>query len=112
MRQREPRITSAKHLRFIRGVPCCICGNPVQTEAAHVRYGEQEIVKPQTGIATKPDDIYVVPLCGEHHRSQHKFGDERAWWAVMKRDPIMVAQALWICSGDQEKAERIALARL
>ncbi len=107
MRQRQPRIKLPKHLAFVRQLPCLVCQNDIETEAAHIRHGDPRIGKPMTGIAQKPDDFFVVPLCGEHHRSQHKFGDEQKWWGIMKRDAIAVALSIYAVTGDLGRAEYI-----
>lgn len=107
LRQRQPRIKDEKHLAFVRQLSCLVCHNPIQTEAAHVRMADPRIGKPMTGIAQKPDDFFVVPLCGEHHRSQHKFGDEGAWWSIMGRDAVTVALHIYAVTGDHGRAEHI-----
>jgi hypothetical protein len=108
--QRRPREKSAKHLDFIRGLPCCVCGDNTSTEAAHVRMPDPTIAKPLTGIAIKPDDKFTVPLCGRHHAAQHSMS-EREWW-YGKGDPVKLALALYAVSGDHELGERIALANV
>ncbi len=37
LRQRRPVTRDPKYLAYIRTLPCCICGNNIQTEAAHIR---------------------------------------------------------------------------
>lgn len=110
--KRNPRQKDNGHLNFIRGLPCCICGDNTSTEAAHVRMPDPSIAKPLTGIAIKPDDRFTVPLCGKHHREQHEFGSERAWWDLQFKDPVKLALALYAVSGDFELGERIALANV
>lgn len=105
MRQR-----SNNHLAFIRQLECLVCDDNVTVEAAHVRYADRSIKKPQTGIAIKPDDCYVVPLCGKHHREQHMDG-ERKWWAQWDIDPVKVAMRLYILSGDYTRAMEIVSKR-
>jgi len=95
------------HLAFIRTLSCLICGNPLQTEAAHIRYGDRRAGKPITGMGIKPDDAFVVPLCNEHHREQHSRGERQFWLRHEVTDPIFVALALYRVSGDQETAEQI-----
>ena len=104
--QRRPREKNDSHLKFIRSLPCLICDDGTTVEAAHVRYGDRSVKKPQTGIGTKPDDKYTVPLCGKHHREQHMEG-ERLWWSQWGIDPVKVALALYAESGDQERGEQI-----
>jgi hypothetical protein len=110
MMQRRPREKDNKHLDFIRGLPCCVCGDNTSTEAAHVRMPDPTIAKPLTGIAIKPDDKFTVPLCGRHHAAQHSMS-EREWW-YGKGDPVKLALALYAVSGDHELGERIALANV
>lgn len=106
MRQRQPRRHNAKHLDFIRSLPCLVCQNPIQTEAAHIRYGFTRAGKRPTGGAEKPDDDWTVPLCGDHHQTQHAEG-ELKFWGRIGIDPILVALALCRVSGDFERGEEI-----
>lgn len=106
MRQRMPRQHNDRHLDFIRGLPCCICGDNTSTEAAHVRMSDPSIAKPMTGIAIKPDDKFTVPLCGECHRRQHAMR-EATFWANENIDPVKKALALYAVSGDHQAGEQI-----
>ena len=107
LRQRQPRQHIASHLQFIRELPCVVCGNNIETQAAHVRMSDLMIAKPFCGIAMKPDDIFTVPLCGAHHDAQHKHGNEREWWKLMELDPVKIALALYVASGDFTRGEQI-----
>ncbi len=109
MRQRQPRQFDDAHLRFIRSLPCVICGDDVTVEAAHVRMIDPTVAKPMTGIGIKPDDMFTVPLCGLHHRDQH-LNNEREWWATHGIDPVKCALALYAVSGDYERGTQIARA--
>lgn len=102
--QRTPRAVSKSHLRFIRQMPCLICKDNTSTEAAHLRMAGPG--KPWTGFGIKPDDKWVLPLCGTHHRSQHS-GAERKFWDEAGIDPFFYCEALWGVSGDFEQASRI-----
>src|SRR4051812_25323688 len=95
---RRPRQHSEKHLKFIRSLPCCVCENNIETEAAHVRFACEEIGKRYVGKGEKPDDKWTVPLCGNHHRMQSAWG-ERDFWKAAGRDPIKIAQELWAVRG-------------
>lgn len=110
MRQRQPRQHNAKHLDFIRGLPCVICGDDTSTEAAHVRMMDPSVAKPMTGLGIKSDDKFTVPLCGECHREQHDM-NEAAFWQAKEIDPVKKALALYAVSGDHEAGEQIARAR-
>jgi hypothetical protein len=106
MRRRQPRQHDEKHLAFIRQLPCVVCGNNTQTEAAHIRYGFPRAGKRPTGKGEKPDDDFTVPLCNVHHNSQHVVG-EMNFWGATGIDPILVALALCRVSGDTERGEEI-----
>lgn len=103
---KRPRQFSEKHLDRIRQLPCLICLNNIMTEAAHIRMADPRIAKPLTGGGTKPDDKYTVPLCGDHHREQHKTS-ERAFWDKYKLDPILISLALYSCKDHGEAEDLI-----
>lgn len=105
------RVKSKKHLDFIRQLPCCICGDNVTVEAAHIRMADARINKPITGNSIKPDDKYTVPLCGKHHREQHE-GSEREFWEHHQKDPILLALYLYSCESHEEAEEIISWASL
>ena len=96
---KSKRLIDERHLDRIRQLSCLACGKR-PAEAAHVRYASASYAKRITGIGTKPDDAWVVPLCVTCHRegpeSQHS-GGERAFWVKRGIDPLRIAQALYIC---------------
>jgi hypothetical protein len=93
LRQKEPRVRDAKHLRFIRSLPCCICGG-IDTEAAHIRTASIPHGKRFTGMAEKASDKWVLPLCNRHHREQHNTGDELKFWDFHGINPFLLAITL------------------
>jgi hypothetical protein len=93
LRQRLPRKRDERHLAWIRSQPCCICGDNTSTEAAHIRVGSIGHGKPNTGMAEKPSDFWVTPLCNKHHREQHTMA-ELKFWAMYGLDPFMLAISL------------------
>lgn len=103
MRLKDPRQHDEAHLDFIRSLPCCICLNPIETQAAHLRFSDARVAKPNAGVGQKPHDRWTVPLCGREHTEQHEAGDERSWWASKGIDPIFLALALYSVSGDYER---------
>jgi hypothetical protein len=111
LRFKEPRVKSDKHLNFVRGLPCLVCHDNTSTEAAHVRHSCMEAGKRQSGKSEKPDDKWVLPLCGRHHRAQHAM-NEKEFWLTVGIDPLKVCGSLWAVSGDHEQGERIALAAI
>lgn len=105
---REPRIYRDAHLKFIRGLPCVVCKNNIETEAAHVRMPSRRAAKRYTGKGEKPDDLWTVPLCGRHHREQHQLG-EQEFWLTVGIDPVFTSLALWARTGNQEAGEQIVM---
>ncbi len=93
MSQREPRRLDPGFLKYTRGLPCLSCGYRV-SEAAHIRMASPKHNKRSTGMGEKPDDRWVVPLCGLCHRNgdgaQHKVGEE-VFWADLGLDPCEIA---------------------
>lgn len=82
------------HLNFIRSLMCCMCGTQGMTEAAHVRKGNGG------GMARKPDDSHVVPLCTYCHKTQHSAGEVTFW---QDKNPNTLAALLWKCSDKTEQ---------
>ena len=104
MRQRQPRKYEPDHLAWVRQLPCLLCGDNTSTEAAHIRMADIRVAKPITGVGTKPDDKYVLPLCSECHRKQHHRGEERFWTDEGRHhiDPVLIALALHSVTGDHD----------
>jgi hypothetical protein len=94
LRQREPRQRDERHLNYIRSLPCCICGEDTTVEAAHIRTASLAHGKRWTGKQEKSSDKWALPLCNRHHREQHDFGNELAWWVSKGIDPFMLAISL------------------
>lgn len=103
---KRTKIKSETHLDFVRALPCCICGDNTTTEAAHVSFEDIRYGKFGRGYGRKEEDIWIVPLCGRHHRDQHSM-NERAFWRGHEIDPCRVAAALYIRSQDYQTALQI-----
>ena len=82
------------HLKFVASRPCLICERR-PTDAHHVRFAQPR------AMGRKVSDEFTVPLCRVHHRDNHRFGDERAWWSGVSIDPIESSQKLWAISRNQ-----------
>lgn len=106
LRYRHPRRHNEAHLDFVRSLPCCICGDDTATEAAHLRASNLTYGKRSSGLQEKPDDIWVNPLCGKHHREQHSAREEK-FWTNYGLDPWRLALSLYASSGDSEMAYAI-----
>jgi hypothetical protein len=104
-RFRRPRQRSGLHLKWIRTLPCAICGKQGAIHAAHLRAAAPRYGKLATGIGQKPDDSWTIPLCLEHHilgeAAQHQ-DQEFAFWKQHDIDPFVLALAFWRASGDDE----------
>lgn len=94
------------HENFIRQLPCLVCGDDVTVECAHIRFADPRVAKIAAGMGKKPSSEWTIPLCGNHHREQHKVGEFKFWEGV-GIDPIFVAMALYLVSGDHEAGEQI-----
>lgn len=101
MRLKRPRHHNDQHLEFIRSLPCCICGDDTSVEAAHLRAGNLDYGKHSTGLQEKSSDQWALPLCGRHHRDQHKT-NEVQFWSNYGINPWVLALSLWSSSGDSE----------
>jgi len=81
--QRQPRVKDAAYLNFIRRQPCCVCGAPAPSQAAHIRSGYPEAGWRPTGMQERPSDHRALPLCRLCHLdgpdAQHK-ANESAFW--------------------------------
>ena len=106
-RQKRNKIDSRQHEAFIRELPCVICGDATSTECAHVSYADLRYGKFGRGKGQKEESIWVVPLCGEHHRQQHDAGGERHFWGLYRIDPCRIAACLFIRTQDHEAAQLI-----
>ena len=90
----------AKHLKFIRTLPCCVCLKMDTVQAAHLRIGVPYHEK--GGMGMKSHDKWCVPLSAEEHHRQHQIG-EKSYWGNMDY-PMSLAENLYALSGDREKA--------
>lgn len=88
---RNWRQRDEQYLDWIRQQPCCICGDDVTVEAAHLRVGSINDDKSPTGMGEKSSDKWALPLCGRHHREQHAAGNEMAWWSSYGINPMALA---------------------
>ena len=86
----EPRRYRDKaHLKFVALQPCLVCGRS-PADAHHLRFAQPR------GMGLKVSDEFTVPLCRTHHRDNHRFGDEQAWWGRQAIDPLTTSRQLWV----------------
>jgi ERF superfamily protein len=86
----EPRRHRDKgHLKFVASKPCLVCGRS-PADAHHLRFTQPR------AMGRKVSDEFTVPLCRTHHRDNHRFGDEVAWWSRKAIDPVETSRKLWV----------------
>jgi hypothetical protein len=86
----EPRRHRDKgHLKFVASQPCLVCGRS-PADAHHLRFTQPR------AMGRKVSDEFTVPLCRTHHRDNHGFGDEAAWWGRQAIDPVRTSRKLWV----------------
>ena len=86
---RKPvRRRNKAHLVFVASRPCLVCQRS-PCDAHHLKFAQ-----PRT-LGRKVSDEFTVPLCREHHRDLHRYGNEAAWWANLQITPTAVASELW-----------------
>jgi hypothetical protein len=86
----EPRRQRDKgHLKFVASQPCLVCGRS-PADAHHLRFTQPR------AMGRKVSDEFTVPLCRTHHRDNHRFGDEAAWWGRQAIDPVGMSRKLWV----------------
>jgi hypothetical protein len=86
----EPRRHRDKaHLKFVASHPCLVCGRS-PADAHHLRFAQPR------AMGRKVSDEFTVPLCRTHHRDNHRFGDEQAWWGRQAIDPLGPSRKLWV----------------
>jgi hypothetical protein len=86
---RKPvRRRNKAHLAFVTAQPCLVCQRS-PCDAHHLKFAQ-----PRT-LGRKVSDEFTVPLCREHHRDLHRYGNEAAWWANLQITPTAVASELW-----------------
>jgi hypothetical protein len=85
----EPRrLRDREHLKFVARQPCLICGR-TPSDPHHLRFAQPR------ALGRKVSDEFTVPLCRTHHRQIHRTGNEPAWWAGNRLEPLPLAAALW-----------------
>lgn len=90
----KPDLT-LKHPEFISRLPCVKCGI-YGVDCAHLRKGSH------AGIAQKPDDKELLPLCRIHHQEQHTIGEVSFWGNIDLARKL--AHGLYLFSGQDFQA--------
>jgi hypothetical protein len=80
-----------KHLAFVAGLPCFVCGYQGDGVVGHHLMTAQPRAK-----GLKVSDEYVIPLCNEHHNGLHLLGDETKFF---NSHGFLLPEALWFAKG-------------
>ena len=86
--RKEMRRRNKAHLAFVGAQPCLVCQRS-PCEAHHLKFAQPR------SLGLKVSDEFTVPLCRDHHRDLHRYGNEIAWWANLQIAPIEIARDLW-----------------
>jgi hypothetical protein len=86
--RKSVRRRNKAHLAFVASQPCLVCQRS-PCDPHHLKFAQ-----PRT-LGRKVSDEFTVPLCRDHHRDLHRFGNEVAWWANLQIAPSEVASDLW-----------------
>jgi hypothetical protein len=89
--QKAGRRRSKVHLAFVASQPCLVCRRS-PCDAHHLKFAQPR------ALGRKVSDEFTVPLCRDHHRDLHLFGNEVAWWTNLKIVPLEIARDLWTAS--------------
>ena len=81
--------TNSATAPFVASQPCLVCGRS-PADAHHLRFTQPR------AMGRKVSDEFTVPLCRTHHRDNHRFGDEQAWWSKQAIDPVGTSRQLWV----------------
>ena len=68
------RMRSSRHLAWVRTNGCLVCGR--HSHAHHLMFAEPSAMSKKSG------DDWAVPLCPEHHRELHAYGDEKTNFGI------------------------------
>jgi len=85
---RAARRRNKAHLAFVAAQPCLVCQRS-PCDAHHLKFAQPR------ALGRKVSDEFTVPLCREHHRDLHRYGNEIAWWANLQIVPVETAKELW-----------------
>lgn len=96
---RRGRFLDEPYLKWLRSLPCVVCGTFSRIDAAHVG---------PRGLGQKCSDREALPLCRRHHvdgeHSHHVLG--RGFWSFWKLDRFrLIADFNRAYDGEEEQQE-------
>src|SRR6202035_3948994 len=89
--RKEVRRRNKAHRVFVAAQPCLVCQRS-PCDAHHLKFAQPR------SLGRTVSDEFTVPLCREHHRDLHRFGNEVGWWTNLQTEPIEAAKDLWATS--------------
>lgn len=96
-----------RYLQWLHELPCVVSGREGEgVQAAHLRAGNLDYGKPQSGGQQKPSDMWCLPLWHEEHAKQHSMNEE-AYWAAVGIDPWALCCKLWMVFPNENQARVI-----
>lgn len=97
---------SAAHLALIRQLPCCVTGRRPSGEAHHLKSAGGR------GMGLRSLDRWTVPMAHEPHMEVERAGsrNEIAWFTAHGIDPLLLAEDLWLATGNLEAMVKIVTA--
>ncbi|GHB33746.1 hypothetical protein GCM10007094_23240 [Pseudovibrio japonicus] len=99
-----------KYLKWLHELPCVVTGREGEgVQAAHLRSGNLDYGKPQSGGQQKPDDYWCLPLWHEEHSKQHDMNED-AYWESQGIDPHALCCALRMVHPNTDRA-RVVIRR-
>jgi hypothetical protein len=78
-----PKIANTVAFFLILGIAVSFrlpAGRMLMTLTASCRRNSRPLRRSSPVVGRKVSDEFTVPLCRTHHRDNHRFGDEVAWW--------------------------------
>jgi hypothetical protein len=85
--RKEVRRRNKAQLAFVGAQPCIVCRRS-PCDAHHLKFAQPR------SLGRKVSDEFTVPLCRDHHRDLHRYGNEMAWWANLQIAPTEAARNL------------------
>lgn len=66
-----------RHKQWVRGFACLVdrCDTGTRIVAAHVRNSDLTPQNQKGGMGLKPVDVWIVPMCWDHHGEQTDVGE-------------------------------------
>lgn len=96
-------LRDAKHLSFIRLLPC-VKGGTGEIHAAHIR------TSTDGGMGMKPSDFWVLPLSASEHHKQHQCGERQYYGGDEGIEKAKHwAKELYAVTGDIFKGQRVSM---